>query len=387
MFMPNSPPTLSTSSTFAPISFWENPPFQQHQDYEMMLMRIPPPPSTTITTPTSIPSYTSSTFFGAATTSLGYLTFSASYPFNTQHNYNNFVSNHDFIQPPSISSSQQQQTSNLTNQQQQTFNPPNNCHFHPTTQFCLPNPSSNPTLNPSFNHSYLSPLEFCNDLIDCNNNNFDGIKLNSIKPTIPLIGNVTSPQASNFTNISPIISNNPQNQATKINERKTKRTNFAVNPVKKNERNEKTRQKAASTNLQKPEIKYEGKRTTTTTISQDLPKQRRQRTHFSTHQLNELESLFARNKYPDVSNRATIARAIGLAEQCIRVWFKNRRAKWRKREKPTNLNNYLPPRLQNRINIIKQVLETNQTIKQIKQEETEQEQHQNFEWTINGQQQ
>nr|CAD2180502.1 unnamed protein product [Meloidogyne enterolobii] len=377
--MPNSPPTLSTSSTFAPISFWENPPpFQQPQDYEMMLMRIPPPPhSTTITTPTSIPSYTSSTFFGAATTSLGYLTFSASYPFNT-HNYNNFVSNHDFIQPPSISSSQQ--PSHLTNQQQQTFNPPNNSHFHPTTQFGLPNPSLNPSLNPSFNHSYLSPLEFCNDLIDCSNNNFDGIKLNSIKPTIPLIGNVTSTQTSFINNISPI------NQVTKTNGKKTKSTNISVIPIKKNERTEKTRQKATSTNLQKTEIKYKG--------SQDLPKQRRQRTHFSTHQLNELESLFARNKYPDVSNRASIARAIGLAEQCIRVWFKNRRAKWRKREKPTNLNNCLPPRLQNRINIIKQVLETNQTIKQIKQEEGEetqqqqQQQQQNtYEWTINEQQQ
>uniref|UniRef100_A0A914NE54 Homeobox domain-containing protein n=1 Tax=Meloidogyne incognita TaxID=6306 RepID=A0A914NE54_MELIC len=369
--MPNSP----TSSTFAPISFWENPPpFQQQpQDYEMMLMRIPPPPSTTITTPTSIPPYTSSTFFGAATTSLGYLTFSASYPFNNTHNYNNFVSNHDFIQPPSISSSQQQQPSHLTNQQQQPFNPPNNSHFHPTTtQFGLPNPSS----ISSFNHSYLSPLEFCNDLIDCNNNNFDGIKLNSIKPTIPLIGNVTSTQTSFINNISPI------NQVTKTNGKKTKSTNISVIPIKKNERTEKTRQKATSTNLQKTEIKYKG--------SQDLPKQRRQRTHFSTHQLNELESLFARNKYPDVSNRASIARAIGLAEQCIRVWFKNRRAKWRKREKPTNLNNYLPPRLQNRINIIKQVLETNQTInKQIKQEEeeTQQQQQNTYEWTINGQQQ
>uniref|UniRef100_A0A914LC38 Homeobox domain-containing protein n=1 Tax=Meloidogyne incognita TaxID=6306 RepID=A0A914LC38_MELIC len=167
--------------------------------------------------------------------------------------------------------------------------------------------------------------------------------------------------------------------------------NSSITPVKKNERSKKPRQKSASTNLQKTEIKYEGSRTTTTTISQDLPKQRRQRTHFSTHQLNELESLFARNKYPDVSNRATIARAIGLAEQCIRVWFKNRRAKWRKREKPTNLNNYLPPRLQNRINIIKQVLETNnqqtinKQIKQEKEEETQQQQQQNtYEWNING---
>ncbi|KAL3080253.1 hypothetical protein niasHT_039116 [Heterodera trifolii] len=63
-------------------------------------------------------------------------------------------------------------------------------------------------------------------------------------------------------------------------------------------------------------------------------RQRRQRTHFSSHQLAELESLFTRNKYPDVANRAEMSRAIGLAEQCVRVWFKNRRAKWRKRERP-----------------------------------------------------
>ncbi|KAL7071724.1 hypothetical protein ACQ4LE_009158 [Meloidogyne hapla] len=344
MFMPNSP-----TSTFAPISFWENPP-QQYIDDAMMLMRLP---STTIASSNSFNSYTSSTFFGA--TSLGYLTISS--PFTT-HNCNNFVSNHEFIQTsqPSITSQQ-----HLTTPQQQT-SIPNNCHFQ-TTQFgVLPNSS---------NHSYLSPLEFCSDLIDCNHTNFDGIKLNSIKPTIPLIGN-------NFpNNISPII---PHNQSTKTNEKKTKqkelRTNFSVSPIKKTERTEKTPQKAATMNLQKTD-KNEGN----TTISQELPRQRRQRTHFSTHQLNELESLFARNKYPDVSNRATISRAIGLAEQCIRVWFKNRRAKWRKREKP-NINNFLPPRLQNRINIIKEeVLENNQAFKQIKHEES-----QNFEWT-NGQQQ
>jgi hypothetical protein len=40
---------------------------------------------------------------------------------------------------------------------------------------------------------------------------------------------------------------------------------------------------------------------------------------YSSHQLSELENLFIRNKYPDVGNRAEISRAIGLAEQCIRV--------------------------------------------------------------------
>lgn len=47
---------------------------------------------------------------------------------------------------------------------------------------------------------------------------------------------------------------------------------------------------------------------------------------YSSHQLSELEGLFARNKYPDVAGRADMSRAIGLAEQCIRVVYCK---KWR----------------------------------------------------------
>lgn len=57
---------------------------------------------------------------------------------------------------------------------------------------------------------------------------------------------------------------------------------------------------------------------------------RRKRTAFTNEQLIELEAEFQQKKYLSLVERSQIAQTLNLSEIQVKIWWQNRRAKWKR---------------------------------------------------------
>lgn len=87
----------------------------------------------------------------------------------------------------------------------------------------------------------------------------------------------------------------------------------------------------------KPRLLETGSPEQTTTEKQES---KRKRKNLTKEQLEILESVYEKDKYPHIDDRIKLEKPTNLTEDRIQVWFQNRRAKDRKKLEAQKLQQY-----------------------------------------------
>ncbi|KFO71572.1 NKX63 protein, partial [Regulus satrapa] len=66
-------------------------------------------------------------------------------------------------------------------------------------------------------------------------------------------------------------------------------------------------------------------------LADSIHKKKHTRPTFTGHQIFALEKTFEQTKYLAGPERARLAYSLGMTESQVKVWFQNRRTKWRKK--------------------------------------------------------
>ncbi|KAF2893878.1 hypothetical protein ILUMI_12296 [Ignelater luminosus] len=66
-------------------------------------------------------------------------------------------------------------------------------------------------------------------------------------------------------------------------------------------------------------------------INQTMNEKKRPRTAFTASQIKSLEAEFEKNKYLSVAKRSQLSKNLKLTETQIKIWFQNRRTKWKRK--------------------------------------------------------
>ena len=65
-------------------------------------------------------------------------------------------------------------------------------------------------------------------------------------------------------------------------------------------------------------------------------RRKKMRTTFTGRQIFELEKMFEVKKYLNTSDRSSLSRLLSVSEQQVKIWFQNRRTKWKKQDNGTS---------------------------------------------------